>query len=64
LIRAWAFIEGFSPYEVFQQIYDTEKRIKWDTVTTQLRIVEKVDEKTEIIYFLVKVIEILYFVTF
>jgi len=54
LIRAWAFIEGFSPQEVFDQIYDTEKRAKWETVTMSLSVVEKIDETSQVIYFYVK----------
>jgi hypothetical protein len=54
LIRAWAFIEGFTPDEVFEQIYNAEKRCKWDTVATGLRVVDTIDEKTDVIYFCVK----------
>lgn len=55
LIRAWAHIKNFTPEEVFKQIHDTEQRKSWDTVTTNLKVLEKIDEKTEVIYFLVKV---------
>ncbi len=40
--------------DVFNQIYNTEERTKWDTITTQLKVVDKIDDKTEVIYFLVK----------
>ena len=56
LIRAWAFIEGFTPKEVFDQIFDTEKRAKWETVTMSLSVVENINETSQVIYFYVKVI--------
>jgi len=56
LLRAWALIEGFNPQEVFSQIYDTENRAKWDTVTVGLRVVEPLTETSAVIYFYVKVI--------
>ena len=56
LLRAWAVVEGFTPKEVFEQIYDTEKRAKWDTVTVGLRVLETIDENSEIIYFYIKVL--------
>jgi len=54
LIRAWAFVQGFSPKEIFDQIYDTENRAKWDTVTMGLSVVEKISETCQTIYFYVK----------
>lgn len=58
LIRAWAFIQGFNPKEVFDQIFDTEKRAKWETVTMNLSVVENINELSQVIYFYVKVIGI------
>ncbi len=55
LLRAWAVIENFTPKEIFDQIYDTTNRAKWDPVTCGLRVVESIDETSEIIYFYVKV---------
>jgi len=54
LIRAWAYIEGFTPKEVFDQIFDTEKRAKWETVTMSLSVVENINETSQVIYFYVK----------
>jgi len=54
LLRAWAVIENFTPKEVFDQIYDTENRVKWDPVTMGLRVVEQIDENAAVIYFYVK----------
>jgi len=54
LIRAWALIQGFTPQEVFDQIYDTEKRAKWETVTMDLKVVEKINDNSQVIYFYVK----------
>jgi len=55
LLRAWAVIENFTPKEVFDQIYDTENRAKWDPVTIGLRVVEQIDYNSAIIFFYVKV---------
>lgn len=54
LLRAWAIIEGFTPREVFEQIYNTEKRCKWDTVTADICTVEKIDQSSDIIHFVIK----------
>jgi hypothetical protein len=55
MIRAWGKIKGFKTKEVFDQIFDTENRQKWDTITNNLRIIESPDENTDIIHFIIKV---------
>jgi len=55
LLRAWATIEGFTPLEVFEQIFNTEKRCKWDNVTAYMTTVETIDENSDIIHFVIKV---------
>lgn len=55
LLRAWAAIDGFAPMEVFEQIHNTEKRVKWDTVTAGISTVETIDDTTDIIHFIIKV---------
>ena len=55
LLRAWATIEGFTPIEVFEQIFNTEKRCKWDNVTAYMTTVETIDEHSDIIHFVIKV---------
>jgi len=54
LLRCWATIQGFTPQEIFEQIYNTEKRAKWETVTMGLREVEKISDTQHYIYFYVK----------
>jgi hypothetical protein len=54
MIRAWGKIRGFTPKEVFDQIYDTENRQKWDTITNNIRVVESLGDDTEVIYFIIK----------
>eukprot|EP00330_Aristerostoma_sp_ATCC50986_P007684 CAMPEP_0114593842 /NCGR_PEP_ID=MMETSP0125-20121206/15439_1 /TAXON_ID=485358 ORGANISM="Aristerostoma sp., Strain ATCC 50986" /NCGR_SAMPLE_ID=MMETSP0125 /ASSEMBLY_ACC=CAM_ASM_000245 /LENGTH=187 /DNA_ID=CAMNT_0001793431 /DNA_START=1693 /DNA_END=2256 /DNA_ORIENTATION=+ len=54
LIRARSILKGYSCMELFEQIYDSENRKKWDTVTTQLKILEQVDDKTDVIHFVIK----------
>lgn len=55
LLKAWAIVEGFTPKEVFEQIYDTTQRAKWDTVTVDLQVVEALGNNSEVIYFYIKV---------
>lgn len=55
LLRAWAFLEGITPKEVFDHIYDTTARAKWDNVLADLTVVEKIDYETEVIHFVIKV---------
>jgi len=54
LLKAWALIENFTPKEVFDQIYDTVNRAKWEPVTMGLRVVEQIDDHSDIIYYYVK----------
>jgi len=54
LLRAWATIDGFTPREVFEQIYNTEKRCKWDNVTAYMTTVESIDDGSDIIHFVIK----------
>ena len=55
LLRAWATIDGFHPQEVFEQIFNTEKRCKWDNVTAYMTTVENIDDNSDIIHFVIKV---------
>jgi len=54
LIRATAFLQGLKPKQIFDVIYDTAYRTKWDHVVAGFRVVEKIDEVTDIIYFMIK----------
>lgn len=55
LIKAKAILENIPKQAVFDQIYITEKRMKWDTVFGEFKQIEKIDEKTDVIYFLINV---------
>jgi START domain len=55
LIRAWAIMKDCSPFEINNQIYDTENRQKWDTVTNNIRVIDVLEDGSEIIHFVIKV---------
>jgi hypothetical protein len=48
-------VNGFNPKEIFDQIYDTENRQKWDTVTTNLQVLDSADDGSEVIHFIIRV---------
>jgi hypothetical protein len=54
LIRGIAFCEGLRPKQIFDVIYDSAYRQKWDSVVSNFQVVEKIDDYTDIIYFLIK----------
>jgi len=54
LIRSTAFCEGIPPKQIFDMIYDTAYRQRWDTVLTNFHVVQTIDAFTDIMYFLVK----------
>jgi hypothetical protein len=54
LIRGTAFCEGLRPNQIFDVIYDSAYRQKWDTVVSNFQVVQKLDEFTDIIYFIIK----------
>ena len=48
-------MEDLTPKQIFDVIYDTNYRAKWDTVVSNFRVIEKVDEFQDIIHFIIKV---------
>jgi len=59
LLRAWATIRGQKPREIFDQIFDADSRAKWDTVLAGFRVVEDIDDETDVIHFIIKVFPLL-----
>lgn len=55
LIKARAILENIHKQVVFDQIYIIEKRKKWDTVFGEFLQIEKINEVTDVIYFLINV---------
>ena len=55
LIRGTIILPDISKEEVFRAIYDIPVRGKWDTILSEIKVIEKVRETCDIVYCALKV---------
>ena len=53
MLKTFAYITDFTPYEVFQAIADVNIRKQWDTIFSEFKIIDTIQEN-EIIYMRIK----------
>ena len=51
LIRGWAIIDDCTPEVVFRMIYDDQIRRKWDTVLADPKVIDVINENTDVFYY-------------
>lgn len=55
-IKYMGTIEGFSSKEIYEALYDKEKRLSWDDLIQEIKVIkEKNDSDPEIVYLTFKV---------
>eukprot|EP01017_Pseudomicrothorax_dubius_P025837 TRINITY_DN2832_c0_g1_i2.p1 TRINITY_DN2832_c0_g1~~TRINITY_DN2832_c0_g1_i2.p1 ORF type:complete len:237 (-),score=29.42 TRINITY_DN2832_c0_g1_i2:142-852(-) len=50
LVKAFATLREVSPNKVYRAIFDVEERGKWETLLYDMRVFEKIDENTDMLY--------------
>lgn len=51
LIRGWCVVDDTSADTVFRMIYDDTIRKKWDTVLADPKVIDVINENTDVFYY-------------